>query len=165
MVSRLERLADQNRALHQQVCALIIAGQGTAIDTLPILGDLKELYQDCLSDRYDPRYDCHHQPLFRDEHVRELVDSLIAAQLDVLQGDVGMRASTAIIVAAEKAMGKHARPARERSRHSARRDIARTALCHAVITAMDATLNAIIATRLSKAKARHINRARHHGTP
>ncbi|WP_210173035.1 hypothetical protein, partial [Methylobacterium sp. CCH7-A2] len=48
MVSRLERLADQNRALHQQACALIIAGQGTAIDTLPILGDLKELYQDCL---------------------------------------------------------------------------------------------------------------------
>lgn len=163
MVSRSENLANRNRKFHQEACAVMTVSQGAAIDTLPILQDIEALYLDCISTRYDAHYDCHHQPLFRDDVIRELIDALISAQVDVVLGPVGSRTASAIIAAAEGILKKHPKPQRERSRKSARRDIARTALCHAVITAMDATLNAVIATRLSKAKISRISRARSHG--
>ncbi|PTM39527.1 hypothetical protein [Bosea sp. 124] len=162
MVQRAENLGDRNRAFHQQACDVITSADGAALDTLTILQDLEGLYRECLSSKYDAQYDCQHRPLFTEDAVRELIDGLISAQLGVLRGDVGTRTVHTIVASAESVMGKHPKAQRERSRISARRDIARTALCHAVITAMDATLNAVISTRLSKARVSRLKSSNRH---
>jgi hypothetical protein len=162
MVSRLDNLANRHRRFHQQASG-VIAADGVALDIVPVLPALLELHRQSLSSIHDPRYNCQHRPVIDGQAMRELVDALLAAQLGVIEGEVGRRISAHLVAFATEVMGVHPKPQKERSRRSARRDVVRTAVCAAIVEAMDATLNAVIADRLSKAAKARVRKKLRHG--
>ncbi|WP_324131958.1 hypothetical protein [Bosea sp. (in: a-proteobacteria)] len=162
MVSHLDNLVNRHRRFHQQASGMI-AANGVALDIVPVLPTLLELHRQSLSSIHDPRYNCQHRPVIDEHAMRELVDSLLAAQLGVIEGEVGRRISTHLLDFATEVMGLHHKPQKERSRQSARRDVVRTAVCAAIVDAMDATLNAVIAGRLSKAAKARVRKKLRHG--
>ncbi len=149
MVTRLERLANKHRSLHAGAAAFIASNNYQPLDAISLIPTIKELHGESLSADYDIRYKCQHRPFFTARMIRELVDLLVKAHLDVLQSEVGLRTISTLMNSAEKAMGRHPRENKERSRSAARRDVVRTAVCSAVIEAADATLNALLADRIS----------------
>lgn len=149
MVARLVRLAYEHRAFHATAASFIRANNHQPLDAIGLIDAIRSLNRESLSAGYDVRYQCQHQPFFSSAQARDLVDALIQAQLTVLQSESGLQTITALMASAEKAMGRHPRANKERERSAARRDVVRTAVCHAVVEAADAVLNALLAGRIS----------------
>lgn len=149
MVTRLVRLAYRHRSFHASASSFIQSNNQQPLDAIGLIETIRSLHSESLSSGYDLRYRCQHQPFFTPTQTRDLVDALIQAQLTVLQSESGLKTITALMASAEKAMGHHSKPNKERERSAARRDVVRTAVCHAAVEAADAVLNALFANRIS----------------
>ncbi len=149
MVTRHERLLNEQRALHQGICKLMLKSN-SYVDMLALLPTLAGMREDALQTGYYIKTNAHHEPLFDGSLTRDLVAALVDAQLSVLRGPIGHRTAEAVIASICTTMGKHHLAPRERSRASARRDVARSEICLASAEALSLVLNKVVAQRISK---------------
>ena len=149
-MQRLERIAEEHRQFYIGIANFMVAQNGASVESLLLIPSLQKLQNDSLSTAFDSRRGCQHHPFFDAAAIAPLADALCAANLSILQDDVGRSVATELLASAEHAMGPHRQAKRERSRKSARRDVVRTAICMALLDATDATLNAIFADRISE---------------
>jgi hypothetical protein len=162
MVSRLVRVAFEHRSFHSNAARFISSHNYQPLDGISLIDSIRSLHRESLSAGYDERYKCQHRPFFTPTQTRDLIDELIQAQLLVFQSERGRESIEALMASAEKAMGRHFKPSKERERSAARRDVVRTAVCHAVVEAADAVLNAVFADRIS-VRARAASKDGSHG--
>lgn len=142
---RPERLLKENGACHRGL-AKSQASSGS-VDMLAAYPALASLFNDATSTAYDPRYRCQHEPLFDDKALDRLIGALIDAQRNVLFSSLGLETMNALLRDIGSVVPTYGVPSRERMVAAAGRDVVRTALCVALMSAVNVTMNSVVATR------------------
>lgn len=142
---RLERLLKENTFYHRGLAKAQMSSG--SVDMLAAYPSMVVLFNDATSTAYDARYRCQHEPLFDDAALDRLIGALIDAQRSVLFSTLGLETMNALLGEIRRVVPTYGTASRERMVAAAGRDVVRTALCVALMSAVNVSMNSVVSTR------------------